>query len=150
MATRTTLYRPDTCPGFPSAGCEIEYSWDDSVPADARTHTVARVVRTCPAHAAAPFAVGKAAEDDTQAPRRENKRKNEVFAELLSRLTGDAAYTTTDSEGTIVFRGGIVTWAFDAQRVLQIAFTPSLTGSKRNQLQAAIDQRFGAGLIRVT
>ena len=44
MATKTTKYSPDTC------DCVIEYTWDDSVPADIRTHTLSTYINKCSAH----------------------------------------------------------------------------------------------------
>ena len=39
-----TLWSPDTC------GCSLEYSWDDSVPQELRTHSISKVIKACPIH----------------------------------------------------------------------------------------------------
>ena len=44
MATRTTRWSPDTC------DCIVEFTWDDSVREDQRTHTLSNVINKCPAH----------------------------------------------------------------------------------------------------
>jgi len=44
MTMQTTKWKPDTC------GCELEYSWDDTVPQDERVH-VPTAVKRCAAHA---------------------------------------------------------------------------------------------------
>lgn len=41
---KTTQWRPDTC------DCIIEYSWDDSVPAEEREHVDHTMVKVCDAH----------------------------------------------------------------------------------------------------
>ena len=41
---QTTVWSPDTC------GCVIEYEWDDSIPQEARAHTVSKIVKSCPVH----------------------------------------------------------------------------------------------------
>ena len=43
---KITTWRPDTCE------CEIEYSWDDTVPQDQRVYTAHQINRACPAHQA--------------------------------------------------------------------------------------------------
>ena len=44
MTIQRTLWSPDTCE------CQIEYSWDDTVPQDQRTHTISKIVRACSIH----------------------------------------------------------------------------------------------------
>jgi len=44
MTMQTTRWKPDTC------GCTVEYTWDDTVPQETRTHQCKTVTR-CPAHA---------------------------------------------------------------------------------------------------
>ena len=43
MTIQTTRWSPDTCK------CEIEYTWDDTVPQDQRVHTM-KSVRKCIVH----------------------------------------------------------------------------------------------------
>lgn len=43
MSLQKTLWRPDTC------GCEIEYSWDDTVAQEDRVHDL-HSIKKCPIH----------------------------------------------------------------------------------------------------
>lgn len=94
MALKRTTWRPDTC------GCEIEYEWDDAVPADARDHR-ARRVSACPAHVDADLgnAFGKAMAD--------NVKKNRAVAALLAH---DPSLSPRD-----------IGFAFDDQRTLRLS-----------------------------
>lgn len=44
MTIQKTTWSPDTCK------CTLEYEWDDAVPQELRTHTIANVVKACPIH----------------------------------------------------------------------------------------------------
>jgi hypothetical protein len=44
MAIKTTRYSPDTCE------CVLEYTWDDTVAEENRTHTLSNFINRCSAH----------------------------------------------------------------------------------------------------
>lgn len=52
MTQHITTWRPDTCE------CEVQYSWDDSVPAEERVHSLHKVVKACAEHPADAHEVG--------------------------------------------------------------------------------------------
>lgn len=69
---RKTTWSPDTC------GCVFEYSWDDEVPQELRTHTLSSVVKKCEIHK-------EVAVDDVAfvSVLVENQVKNKVLAEFI-------------------------------------------------------------------
>lgn len=123
MAVRTTRWSPDTCP------CIVEFSWDDSVSADARTHSYHDTVQTCPEHGAL---AGSALFDTVFS---ENRRKN-VTLFLAQQI--EASITGED-----------FLWLFDSERVLEVNFGERLTAVQKQELQAACNIQFGPGLVRV-
>lgn len=104
---RRTLWRPDTC------ACEIEYEWDDALPADQRVHTALRAV-PCPAHAGAPTLDAHYADLMDENPRRQR-----AAARLLAAFPAKLGMTYTDPE----------TGATDT-RLKPDAFTYTITGPR--------------------
>jgi hypothetical protein len=143
----TNIWKLHTC------DCRVEFEFltdANDEPIDA-SHKVIRVVDTCARHVATPFQVDTHPFTDTAAnrPRRDNKVHSDTYAELLTRLTGNATYTGTDEHGNVVLKDSTIAWAFNGAGVLVLTFTPALTTNQRNQLQPAIDTRVGAGLVTV-
>ena len=119
---RTTTWKPDTCE------CALEYSWDDTVPEASRVHSLAKVVKSCPAHS---LLAGVGLYDEVVS---ENRRKNRTY---------DIAQTLLVS---LIPEGWL--WYYDPARVLQVVI-PKLTGAQKNQLQSACDTAFGAGKVKI-
>ena len=144
--------RVTTLWSMPSCDCAVEYElMTDAfdLPVDS-TKKVIRVVRTCSRHTTSPFQLNSHPEDPAvNRPCKEQRLQNETFLELLIRLSGDANYTETDQNGVIQLKSANIAWAFDVTGVLTLSFTPALTGQKKNQLQAALDTRFGTGAVRI-
>ena len=72
MALQKTLWSPDTC------GCQIEYSWDDTVPQEQRTHSVSKILKACPIHSHHPDK-----ESHYQDILDENQSKNKAIGLLI-------------------------------------------------------------------
>lgn len=122
MALHTTRWYPDTC------GCVIDYEWDDTVPEDARIHSLTSMSVCCAAHVALapPVAFNTVME--------ENRRKNQALAIAQGLLPG-----LVQAE---------CQWEFDPQRRLQVRFPRlALTPGQRGQLQGALDITLGSGLV---
>lgn len=138
MAKHITRWHPDTC------GCVVEYSWDDEVSEDDRTHTFSSVVETCAAHQHLPHPLVFAAVAD------ENPRKNRVLARLAE-LHPEKRRKVADADGTQRddWRPGEEPdWSFDKDRVLEVR-VKGLTAGKRTASQAALDAEHGAGKTRI-
>ena len=135
---RRTLWKPDTCP------CEIEYEWDDTLPAGQRVHTPVRSVK-CPAHAgAATLAEHHADLLD------ENPRKNKAEARLLAAFP--AKLGLTDAQGNTTLRPDAYTYTITGPRgarVLTLSL-PLLTNQERNAVQTWCNNNLGAGRVVVT
>ena len=141
MATKTTKYSPDTC------DCVIEYTWDDSVPADIRTHTLSTYINKCSAHS------GLATDQDRwNSIFEENPRKGQALQLVLD--NGPTGLFDTLSSGNRVLKESIkfnFTWSGTApNRVLTISFTGiNLTTNQKNTLQSALNTRFGTGKVLI-
>ena len=150
MATQTTRWSPDTCP------CSHEYTWDDTEPAATRTHTFARTVRKCPAHAALSDRNAYTAVTD------ENPRKNRAIARMmddnptlfptpaeLMLATGSTQAQVDALERSIPsikqrdFDGQ---WEFDANRDLVLALPARISTLDRTRIQTELRARVSAKL----
>jgi len=129
---RTTRWRPDTC------SCEIDYSWDDSLPLDQVIFKLHKVNRACNAHAGVTDAFVTALE--------ENQRKNYSLGEILDRFS---KVRIGDSAGYSFKIGMEPKWAFTVSRVLQIDMGNNLTGAEKNTLRTTLNTRFGVGKVQV-
>lgn len=137
MAIKTTRWTPDTCADPP---CIVDYTWDDTVPQDSRTHTVSAVVQRCVLHA--PIATATA---HFAALQDENPRKNKLIALLVAQFP---TAVRTNAAGDFLGFNVAVHRFFSTSRVLILAI-PSLTALQISSLQTLIDTTFGAGKIRV-
>lgn len=140
MTIQTTRWSPDTCE------CVLEYTWDDLVPADQRTHTFARHLNTCSKHA------GLSGQARYNAALQHNQRKNFTASEILERFT--ALVADTGADGSKRFKNGVTfNWSYsgvDDARVLTVSLSGvNLTNQQKNALQTALDTRFGAGRVVV-
>jgi hypothetical protein len=117
---QTTRWSPDTC------SCVIEYQWDDSVPADTRTHTPATIDKQCARHSG----MWLAAHFNTLTD--ENPRKNKIIDAILAQLP------------SLVLDD--ITWAYDAGNVLNIS-SPKFTAAQKVTLQTLANTKFGAGKV---
>jgi hypothetical protein len=130
----TTTWRPDTC------GCEIEYDWDGSVPAEQRVHTVSRVNKKCAAHASTPDI-----ETHFNTVMEENSRKNKHIGLIVDNFS---TLTTLAPNGSKILKDNVVNWSYDANRVLQITIT-GLTTNQKNTLQTLSNTLLGSGKVVV-
>lgn len=140
MTINRTRWSPDTCE------CVIEYSWDDSVPAENRTHSLYNVVQRCPAHNAL------SSLDIFSTLMDENPRKNNALSHVLD--NGPTSLFDTTSEGARVLKGNITfnfSWSGTApDRVLTINFTGiNLTQNQKNSIQTFLNNRFGSGKVLI-
>lgn len=74
MGRHTNIWRPDTC------DCEIEFEFDDSVPAENRVHTGSRVIKACPLHPQTEFTN---CHDHYSHVTDQNRRKNILLGKML-------------------------------------------------------------------
>jgi hypothetical protein len=112
---RVTTWSPDTC------GCTLEYSWDDAEPEDARTHSLSRVVHSCPAHPNLPE------QELYAAVVNENKHKNKVFAEA-KKAKPDLKYEDYE-------------WSFDGKRKLKVSFK-NLDMADKQKVEKVVKDEF--------
>jgi hypothetical protein len=107
---QVTQWSPDTC------GCILKYEWDDTVPAEQRSHTVVEVVKKCKAH-----------EKETKITdcytkvKAENQLKNITLKQILDDLPADLKKTVVNSDGVSVddYKKE-PTWSFDEDRKLHV------------------------------
>ncbi len=129
MASHTTRWRLDSCE------CEVEFTWDDTVPAANRTHTISQVLRRCLTHAALtdPATHFSVLLD-------ENPRKNHALDRVRKVLNA-----TDDQMAT-------VGWSFSGSngaRVLTVVI-PFATAGQKTAMQAWCDTNLGVGKVVVT
>jgi hypothetical protein len=141
MTIRTTSWSPDTC------NCTLEYTWDDAVPEDQRTHTPANIVRRCSAHT--PLADTNSVFNTIM---EENPRKNRSFDEILQNAPNTNWFDIDAESGQRVFKKNIIlnwNWTGTApNRVLTLTFSGiTLTTAQRNTLQTRLNTRFGSGKV---
>ncbi len=74
MALHRNLWSPDTCE------CQIEFEFDDEVPAEERVHTGTRIVKRCSAHDQSDFTD---CHDHYKSVLDENQRKNILLGKLM-------------------------------------------------------------------
>lgn len=113
MTINITRFHPDTCK------CVFDYSWDSSIPADQRVHTIHEVIYACPIHAH--HATKELLSTDVG---NENNAKNTaigVIAKILPRVIGNEE---------------IVKWEFNVDRSIKIKIS-GLTQAERSLLIAA-------------
>lgn len=120
-----TLWRPDTC------GCEIEFEWDDSDPAEARAHGVSRVLKRCAAHG------GHNDESCFNVVLEENRRKNRSLG-----LTKEKLGLSEDQARKIG-------WSFDGDRVLHLDLGAEVAAGAGNSHQDELDAVLGQGKVKV-
>lgn len=135
MGTRWT---PDTC------ACSIEY--DENI-------NVLNVFNTCPKHA------GKTPANQLAAVLAHNRKKNNVFSDLVDRVRNkatalDRAIPTVigdDGQPVPVVRLQYDPNAPEGNDPLQLLLVASaFTAAQATQLQSALDAKFGAGVVSVT
>jgi hypothetical protein len=138
MVINTTRWSPDTC------SCIIEYSWDTSVPESSRVHTISNIIQKCAAHSGT-------VDDNSHwnILMDENPRKNNALQSAIDRFP--VVLSSTGAVGGSLKAG--ITFNFSLSgvapnRVVTISFTGiTLTTTQRNNIQAALDTRFGAGKV---
>lgn len=105
---RTTRWKPDTC------GCTLEYTWDDTVAEDVRTHTMSKMTK-CVIHSALPEVAAYQAVHD------ENRSKNDGIGLLVAQ------------HPELEPQQHLVGWRFEQDRSVVIAL-PSGAKSSKNTL----------------
>jgi hypothetical protein len=143
MAIRTTRWSPDTCDTPP---CIIEYTWDDTVNQNQRTHTVSKVLNKCTAHSAIA--------DSTQhynVLTEENPRKNNGLQLVID--NAPLAFVNVDPvSGVKTLKDGLnlsfTVAGTQPNRVFTLIFTgTTLTQAQKDGVQSRLDTRFGAGKV---
>src|SRR3990167_5552023 len=129
---KITRWRPDTCE------CELEYSWDDIQSENTRVHTIANILKACPAHA------GETNKGNHYSKvLGENQRKNIVLGEILKNIP-TATRDKVQEDGTTIkeLKFGLeYKWSFDIDRNLVIdlvGFNPA----EKAQVKTLTDNLF--------
>lgn len=127
-----TRWSPDTC------DCVVEYEWDTELSENQRVHTPKNVVRKCEEH-----------KNDNDANvhaklNEENPRKNK----LMGRLEQFAELVESNPDGSVKLRGNLVSWRFNASRVLEVTIS-GLTAQKKTQAQSWADTNLGIGKVTI-
>ena len=140
MAINITRWSPDTC------DCVIEYSWDDTVSADQRVHTLSNYVKKCSAHS-----ILSTDNDRWNTVFEENPRKNNAYQLILD--NGPTGLSDLIN-GSRQIKDGITintSWSGIApNRVLTITVTGfSLTQNQKNAIQTFLNNRFGVGKVLI-
>lgn len=134
MATQITAWRPDTCE------CEIQFSWDDSIPSESRVHTLHSLVTKCAFHSALSDQSGYDAVKD------ENIIKNSVLGHVLETYP---TLVDVAADGSKELKDGIeYEWSFDVNRKLQADFT-GVDKATAQAIQASVDLEIGADKVDV-
>jgi hypothetical protein len=120
----TNIWKPDTC------GCEIEYTWDDSVTQEERVHTFKKHNKVCNSHQ------NKSGEVLYTQVLGENQGKNKA----LGKITEHFPELTED------VKQGLVKWSFDANRKLKIEVSDK---AKAAQIKIKLDSELGLGKVEV-
>ena len=129
---KITHWRPDTC------SCELEYSWDDTQNEDIRVHTIANILKVCPAHAGEVDKIQHYAK-----VLGENQRKNIVLGEILKNIP-TATIDKVQEDGTKVkdLKPGLeYKWSFDADRNLVIDLV-GFAQAEKNAVKVLADNLF--------
>jgi hypothetical protein len=145
---RTTKWRPDTC------GCEIEYSWDDSIPQDQRTHSISKVNSVCvlhPQHAGDPVNHFVALLD-------ENSSKNiamGILADNFPAIVKDVLDEDGNAVGKRFTKNAAPVASSNPPKQgskirTPVISVPALDQPSKDQYQALLDQRLGVGKVIVS
>lgn len=136
---KITRWRPDTC------GCEIEYSWDDSVPLEQRVHTAHSVSKLCPFHKGL---------DKVEAHNiltSENQGKNRAIGHILDNYP-ECRKQVLDANGDVAgydFKSkDECKWSFDDNRVLVLE-VQSLDVNKKASLKTTIEDIVGKNKVEI-
>lgn len=125
MAININRWSPDTC------SCVVEYSWDDSVPAEQRVHKLHRIVTACPEHPADAHAVGT---DMTEVHLQvKNTHKNVAIKTAIEALGIDP--NQTDGFGKSVL--GTVGWKYQEDGKLVLTL-PEVHQKDKSVVEAAL------------
>lgn len=112
MTIQKNSWQPDTCM------CEIEYTWDDTVPQDQRVHTMSKVTR-CMFHQALPHI------DAYKAVHDENQSKNKALARVIESFP---ALKAVDIKYRFNLDRSIVIELPDEAKIGKVALTNAVKG----------------------
>ena len=139
MAIKTTTWISDHC------GCELEFTWDDSVAATSRKNSISRFIKKCASHN--PLSTDSSIfTTNTE----ENQRKNLALETAL--LNGPTTLYDVLADGSRQLKPTITynnSWSGTApNRVLTISFIGiSLTNTQKTTIRNALNTRFGTGKV---
>jgi len=93
MAIHTNLWSPDHCQ------CQIEFEFDDELPAEKRVHTARRIVKKCPAHSTSDI---MDRHDHYETVLKENQTKNKVYGHFMETFPEHTEEVSTEDTETHV------------------------------------------------
>jgi hypothetical protein len=142
MALHRNLWSPDTC------DCQIEYEFDDEVPAEERVHTGKKIVKRCEAHQQSDFTD---CHDHYQAVLNENQRKNVAIGHAME---VNPNMVLEDEQGNPRLHPDVrVNYVFHGKgknRILHIDFeNANLKSSHKKKMNTALISKFGSGKVVV-
>jgi hypothetical protein len=144
MTIKTTRWTSDVC------GCVIDFTWDDSVPQEEITESVKNYVSKCPAHSAL-----EGVDDQTRfnSAIEENQRKNRAHKEILD-AAPSSLYELDSQSGQRQLKSGInLSWELTGEapnRVMALYYSGiNLTQTQKNNIQNMLDNKFGAGKVKL-
>lgn len=143
MTIKTTRWTSDVC------GCIIEYTWDDSAPQGQETLTVSNIINTCPAHSSPSLPTDNARFDSAL---EENQRKNKAHKDILD--NAPTGLYELDGSGQRTLKSGItLSWEMTGEapnRIMTLSYSGiTLTPAQKNNIQNFLDNKFGAGKVKL-
>ena len=130
------IWSPDTC------GCQIEFEFDDELPAETRTHTAKRIIKKCEVHSTSDI---MDRHDHYDTVLKENQTKNIVhghFLETFPEHTEDVTDTQNNSTHLMLPSG--------KNRVLHVSFVgANIPQNKKKDWEKKVHDRVGHNKVVV-
>jgi hypothetical protein len=138
----TNVWKPDTC------DCEIEFEFDDAVPAESRVHTSKRIIKACSVHNTVDIADKH---DHFSTVLGENQRKNKLHGEIMEQFP---ELVDLDENGGKRLKEGInYKFTFEGEgknRTLNVELEGAdLKAADKKKIKDTSDGMFGNGKVVV-